>query len=101
MEWHGEKVLVSESFLGRLYVYFEEYKGRNFLHLRYWVQNKRDGGDFKPGMKGIAIPEEKVKTILEAVKLVLKREAAPAQTLQQELKDVAPTEQDAVSAYGG
>ena len=65
------KVLVTESPTGRLFVYFEEYNGKNFLHLRYWYKCKKDGGMWKPGMKGIAIPESNVRSVLEALKLVL------------------------------
>jgi len=83
------KVFISESKLGRLYVYFEEYKNDNFLHIRYWFNCKKEG-IYKPGLKGIAIPEANVRTILQALKIVLG---------SANEKPAAPVEEDPVSIY--
>ena len=71
----GDKVFIHESSNGRLYVYFEEYKNHMYLHIRYWICNKRNGDMWQPGKKGIAIPENKVKPVLAALKMVLEMQA--------------------------
>ncbi|MBX9937646.1 MAG: transcriptional coactivator p15/PC4 family protein [Candidatus Obscuribacterales bacterium] len=70
MDEHGGKVLVGENKSGRLYCYFEEWKGQRMLHFRYWYQDKNDGM-WKPGLKGIAIPDHMLKSLVEALKSVL------------------------------
>jgi hypothetical protein len=85
MQVDNGKILVTESNVGKLYLYYDEYNGHNLLHLRYWFQDKKDGV-WKPGKKGIAVPEEKVRNVLEALKLLLSSQASS---------------EDAVSVYGG
>jgi hypothetical protein len=70
-EDHGGKALIDESKSGRLYVYFDEWKGAKFLHIRFWYQDKNDGA-WKPGLKGVAIPEGWLKKFLEALKVILR-----------------------------
>lgn len=65
MDEHGGKRLVSESTAGRLYVYWEEYKGTLFLHIRYWYHDKKND-QWKPAGKGIAIAEGNVRQVLQA-----------------------------------
>lgn len=60
---HDDKILITETSTGRLYLYWEEYQGRKYLHLRYWYLAK--DGEWKPRAKGIAIPESGVKPVLE------------------------------------
>ena len=67
---HEGKVLIHESYLGRLYVYWEEYGGTKFLHIRYWYQDKKDGM-WKPGVKGIGIPRHLVAGVLQGLRDVL------------------------------
>lgn len=69
---HGGKFLVNEGAAGRLYIYWEEYNGSNFLHLRYWYQDKADQV-WKPGRKGIAIPEAKLPAALAGIRTMLQR----------------------------
>jgi hypothetical protein len=85
MEENG-KYLLTESHLGKLYMYFEEYSGKNFLHIRYWFTDRKDG-ILKPGKKGIAIPENLVNPFLAGLKVLLQHN-------QQQAK------QDAENVYG-
>lgn len=65
-----KKVLIGESASGRLYLYWEEWKSNRFLHIRYWYRCKKDD-TWKPGVKGIAIPEAKVTDLLGGFRTVL------------------------------
>ena len=67
---HGGKVLVSETNFGRLYVYSEEWSGTQFLHIRYWIFDKKQG-QWIPARKGIAIPLSKAQLVLQAMLDVL------------------------------
>lgn len=64
------KILISESDLGKLFAYWEEWSGKRFLHIRYWYCDKKDGV-LKPGKKGIAVPEHKINDVLGALKILL------------------------------
>ncbi len=66
----AEPVVVSESSVGRLCVYWEEYRTKMYLHIRYWYLDKSDG-QWKPGAKGVAIPQANVGNLLAGVKSVL------------------------------
>ena len=61
------KFLVTESPLGRLYVYWEEYNTRMFLHIRYWYLDKASD-EWKPSKKGIAIAEHNVQGVLKGLR---------------------------------
>lgn len=74
MDEHQGKHFVSESSLGRLYIYWEEFRGNKFLHIRHWFLDRKDG-QWKPGNKGIAIPESKVMDVLGGLRNVLDAEA--------------------------
>lgn len=71
------KTLISESSVGRLYVYWEEYKSNLYLHVRYWFKDKRDM-TWKPGPKGVAIPESKVPDLLGGLRTVITQRIEPA-----------------------
>ncbi|MBX9688666.1 MAG: transcriptional coactivator p15/PC4 family protein [Candidatus Obscuribacterales bacterium] len=64
------KFLVKEGTLGKLYIYWDEYSSKLFLHIRYWYVDKADGIE-KPGRKGIAIPAHILATVLQALKWAL------------------------------
>lgn len=64
------KYLVSETDKTKLFVYFEEYKATQLLHIRYWYFDKKDE-TWKPGVKGIAIPEHNLKAMLDALRGLL------------------------------
>lgn len=70
MEEHGGKFLVAEGAQGRLYIYWEAYNGSDFLHIRYWYLDKKDG-IWKPGRKGIAIPATTLPTALKGIRQML------------------------------
>lgn len=65
------KVFISETSVGRLYVYVDEYKSQRYLHIRYFFKNKSTG-IYEPGVKGIAIPEGNIKAVLDAIAKALK-----------------------------
>ncbi len=83
-----DKVLLTESSVGRLYCYWEEFRGEAYLHIRYWFFCKKEN-IWKPGRKGIAIPEAGVLNLLTALKTVLA------------LRPIAPPKpKDGVEVYG-
>lgn len=61
-----ERLLIKENPQGKMYVYWDEWSNRLFLHIRYWYLDKRDGVE-KPSMKGIAIPAHDMEAVLQAV----------------------------------
>ncbi len=64
-------LLVSESEkVGRLCLYWDEYRSQTFLHIRYFFRNRKTG-EWEPGVKGIAIPEHNVAKFLEGLREVL------------------------------
>lgn len=65
------KVFISETSVGRLYVYVDEHKSQRYLHIRYWYHDKKTD-TWKPGVKGIAIPEGNIKKVFDAVAQALK-----------------------------
>lgn len=65
------KVLCGETSLGKLYVYVDEHRSQRYLHIRYFYLDRKTD-EWKPGVKGIAIPEGNIKPVLEAVALALK-----------------------------
>lgn len=67
---NGEKVLIGEGPSGRLFLYWDEWKSNKLLHLRYWYCDKKDGV-WKPGLKGIAVPEDKIPDLLAGLRQVL------------------------------
>lgn len=67
-------VTVSESDVGRLCVYWDEYKSNRYLHIRYFYEDKSDG-EWKPSGKGIGIPSNNVVKVLEAIQQVLEEKA--------------------------
>ena len=70
MDEHGGKVFIQESAIGRLYMYWAEWRSNRFLHIRYWYLDKKDN-TWKPGMKGVAIPEPLLEQILAGFKQLL------------------------------
>lgn len=65
-----EHCMVSESHVGRLYIYWDEYKSNYFLHVRLWYYDRRDGL-WKPTKKGVAIPAGRLKRFVEVLGVVL------------------------------
>lgn len=61
------KICISENTQQkrRTYVYWEEWNGERFLHIRMWFLGK--SGEYEPSRKGIAIPSDKVKPLFEAL----------------------------------
>ncbi len=82
VEWDG-KFVASESTLGRLSVYFYEWGGQQYLNIRYWYYDLRDG-QWKPGKKGISIPKSRVQYVLEALRLALAKDAERAQVAEDD-----------------
>lgn len=70
----GDKYLAGETTVGRRYIYWDEFNGHKFLHIRYWYLDKKDD-TWKPGPKGIAIREDKVQGVLQGMKAVLELRA--------------------------
>lgn len=84
----NDKHLLTESSVGRLYCYWEEFRGEAYLHIRYWYLDKKDQ-EWKPTRKGVAIPEDGVHNLLAALKVVLS------------LRPIAPPKaKDGVEVYG-
>lgn len=50
----------------KIKVYFGEYKGTHYLHIREWYFDPKDQED-KPTKKGVAIPLDKIEALLEAI----------------------------------
>lgn len=67
-------IVVSESSLGQLRVYWNEWRVKRYLQIRYWYQNKKNG-NWEPTTKGIAIPEACVISMLIGLTKILKGEA--------------------------
>lgn len=75
MDEHEGKVFIAESNVGRLYVYWEEYKNNTFLHIRYWYLCKKEG-IYKPSTKGIALPESRVAQLFPALRTAVSQRLA-------------------------
>lgn len=60
------RILVRETSVGRLYVYFDEWESHVYLHIRYFYYDKKDE-IWTPSRKGIAIPEDCVKEVFNAI----------------------------------
>jgi hypothetical protein len=80
-----EKYLITESSMGRLYLYWEEWSGALFLHLRWWYKDKADG-EWKPGKKGIGIPDRLVPGMVAG--------------MAQIAGGMEPVEEEATGIYG-
>lgn len=61
---------VHEGSQGKLCVYWDEYQSKRYLHIRYLYHN-RATGEFEPGRKGVAVPENLVAPLLQALRIVL------------------------------
>lgn len=73
IEYSGEPgrfISESKATGNRTYIYWDEYKGNRFLHIRVWYKDKEDG-HYKPSKKGIAIPEYNVRPLLDTLVAVL------------------------------
>lgn len=88
MDEHGGKFLVTEGGQGRLYIYWDSYNGKDFLHIRYWYLDKSDS-IFKPGRKGIAIEASSLPTALKGFRLKLGEYVAKEQQVKQALEQAA------------
>ncbi len=73
-----EKISVHQNARGEtVYVYTNEFKGNQYLHIREWYLDK-DKSE-KPGRNGVALPLEKAEALHEALgKVVAQIKAASA-----------------------
>lgn len=46
--------------------YIAEYKGKKYLHIREWYEDKNDG-TFKPSPKGITLNPEEIQILIDAL----------------------------------
>lgn len=72
-EYSGEPpahCMVSESALGRVYIYWDEYRSNYFLHIRLWFYDTKDQL-WKPSKKGVALPAARLKKFVEVLGVVL------------------------------
>lgn len=60
------KILVRETSVGRLYVYFDEWESHTYLQIRYFFFDEKDD-IWTPSRKGIAIPEDFVMQVVDAI----------------------------------
>lgn len=47
-------------------IYFDEYKGKTYLHIREFYKDKKDG-EWKPSQKGITFSQDYIPALKEAV----------------------------------
>lgn len=61
------KMTVHEKSRGEtINIYVDEYKGTKYLHIREWYVDKDQ--ESKPSKKGVAIPLDKLDSLLDALK---------------------------------
>lgn len=70
MEEELEKITILEKSRGEtIKVYLMDFAGKRYLHIREWYLDKNQVEN--PGLRGVAIPVDKVEVLLEAIKKVM------------------------------
>ncbi len=63
-------IVATETGLGMLGVFLDEWRSNTFLHIRYFFPDKKTG-DWAPMSKGVAIPRTRLPQVLEAICVAL------------------------------